>query len=62
MSPIRSPEQDLAEAIGTLDRLNKQYAMSRDVALLLDILEARLTYALNPKLLTAYPATTKLTR
>lgn len=46
--PARSPLQDLAEAIGTLERLRIEHRMHPKLDTMIDWLEAEMTYILDP--------------
>lgn len=57
--PDRSPKQDLAEALGTLERLAIQFATGAArprVEFFLAALEADLDYAIDPVQLVQHPA------
>lgn len=45
--PARSPLQDLAEAIGTLERLRVSHRMDPKLDVMIDWLEAEMTYVLD---------------
>lgn len=46
--PARSPLQDLADAIGTLERLRLAHRMSPKLDVMIDWVEAEMTYVLDP--------------